>query len=118
MIIIIFFFFIYIKVVVGHAFEKNYWYRLDSWRLLGEKWFTCPSVLHAKQSSIQQLNNALKFVKKIRLIMPWGVFHVKCFDQCFSLGKFYKLLKSCASDWLRANLSVKNTDKTLDEMPP
>ena len=36
----------------------------------------------------------------------------------FFTDTFYKLLKILASDWLRANLSVKNTDKMLDEMPP
>ena len=41
-----------------------------------------------------------------------SVLSVSFTDNC------YKLLKSLASDWLRANLSVKNTDKTLDEMPP
>ena len=42
------------------------------------------------------------------------------FCQCFSLTNFisYSATDILASDWLRANLSVKNTDKTLDEMPP
>ena len=29
-----------------------------------------------------------------------------------------KATEILASDWLRANLSVKNTDKMFDEMPP
>ena len=36
----------------------------------------------------------------------------------FFTDKFYKLLKSLHLIWLRAHLSVKNTDKMLDEMPP
>ena len=37
----------------------------------------------------------------------------------FFTDKFYiKATEILASDWLRENLSVKNTDKMLDEMPP
>ena len=55
--------------------------------------------------------------KTIQFLSSSGGHFIKRFVSDFH-WQILQATEILASDWLRANLSMKNTDKTLDEMPP